>query len=213
MPDQAVREQICQVGAKLYSRGFVAANDGNISVRLGERVLTTPTGVSKGDLRPEMLVVVNLAGEVEGGSLRPSSELAMHLRVYGERPDVQAVVHAHPPYATAFAITGRALNQPIIAEAVVTLGPVAQASYATPSTPAVAESIAPFLPNHDAILLANHGALTYGRDLQTAWFRMESLEFYAQLLVLSQQVGTPRLLSAEQLADLQQLRARLLGQS
>jgi L-fuculose-phosphate aldolase len=205
-----IREEICEFGRRVYAQGFVAANDGNISVRSGERVITTPTGVSKGYLTPDMLVEVTLDGQVVNGRLQPSSELLMHLRVYRDRQDVQAVVHAHPPYATSFAITGRPLDQPIIAEAVVTLGPVALASYATPSTPGVADSITPYLQHHDAILLQNHGALTYGPDLQTAYFRMESLEFYARLVLLSGQVGTPRLLNDGQVAELHQLRAKLL---
>jgi L-fuculose-phosphate aldolase len=209
---KGIRQQVCEVGQRLYQSGFAAANDGNISVRLSEdRILTTPTGVSKGSLTPDMLVDVDLAGKVLVGDRLPSSELKMHLRIYAERPDVGAVVHAHPPYATAFAITGQPLNEPVIAEAVVTVGPIALAPYATPSTAAVADSIAPFLADHDAILLSNHGALTYGHDLTSAHFRMESLEFYARLLALSRQLGQPRVLSAEQVAELRTLRERMQG--
>ncbi len=210
LSQEEIRQQICEVGHRLYQSGFAAANAGNISVRVAEnRVLTTPTGVSKGSLRPEMLVEVNLEGEVLAGDRLPSSELKMHLRVYAERPDVQAVVHAHPPYATAYAITGQALDKPIIAEAVVTVGPVALAPYATPSTAAVADAIAPYLAGHDAILLSNHGALTYGQDLTSAYFRMESLEFYARVLTLSRQLGQPRALTAEQVAALTALGERV----
>lgn len=205
----SLREQICAIGRRSYQNGFAAANDGNISVRCGDYVITTPTGVSKGFMQPEMLVEVSLDGELIAGQMSPSSELMMHLRVYRERPDVQAVVHAHPPYATAFAVVGRVPDQPIIAEAIVTLGPVALAPYATPSTAGVAESITPHLPGHDVILLANHGALAYGPDLETAYFRMESLEFYAKLTLLSSQLGNPRLLSPEQVAELQALRRRV----
>lgn len=213
MPQLQIREQICEFGRRIYRDGFAAANDGNISVRSGGLVITTPTGVSKGYMTPEMMVVVNLAGEVISGELPPSSELLMHLRVYRDRPDVQAVVHAHPPYATTFAITGTPLDLPITAESVVTIGPVALAPYATPSTPEVADSITPYLAHHDVILLSNHGALTYGADLQTAFFRMESLEFYARLMALCNQIGHPRVFTAEQVAGLQQLRAKMLGSS
>lgn len=206
--NDSMREQICAIGRRIYQNGFAAANDGNISVRCGDRVITTPTGVSKGFLQPDMLVEVNLEGGVLTGSLQPSSELKMHLEVYRQRSDARAVVHAHPPYATAFAIVGRVPDQPIIAEAVVTVGPVALAPYATPSTPGVARSIAPYLAAHDAILLSNHGALTYGADLETAYWRLESLEFYAKLTVLSSQIGAPRLLTPEQLGELQVLRSR-----
>ncbi len=205
----SIREQICAIGRRIYQNGFAAANDGNISVRCGDYVITTPTGVSKGFMQPEMLAEVSLSGELLSGQIPPSSELKMHLRVYRERPDVRAVVHAHPPYATAFAVVGRVPDQPIIAEAVVSVGPVALAPYATPSTPGVAESIAPLLAEHDAILLANHGALTYAADLETAYFRMESLEFYAKLTLLSSQIGDPRPLSPAQVEELQALRRRM----
>lgn len=201
--EQELRLAICWAGRRLYEQGFAAANDGNISVRLDNgNILTTPTGVSKGELTPETLVLVNAAGEVIAGEMRPSTELRLHLRVYERRPDVQAIVHAHPPYATSFAVTGRPLNEPLIAEAIVHVGPVGLAPYATPGTKELPNSIEPFVLTHNAILLANHGALTYGPDLKTAHFRMESLEFYAKITALSHQIGTPNLLTPEQVARL-----------
>lgn len=201
--EQNARQAICWAGRRLYEQGFAAANDGNISVRLDNgNILTTPTGVSKGELTPETLVLVNAAGEVIAGEMRPSTELRLHLRIYERRPDVKAVVHAHPAYATSFAVTGRPLDEPLIAEAIVHVGPVGLAPYATPGTEELPNSIEPFVLTHNAILLANHGALTYGPDLKTAQFRMESLEFYAKITALSHQIGTPNLLTPEQIARL-----------
>ncbi len=205
--EQTLRQAICWAGRRLYEQGFAAANDGNISVRLDEnRILTTPTGVSKGELTPEMLVLVDTNGKILAGEGHPSTELALHLRVYARRPDVKAIVHAHPPYATSFAVTGRPLNEPLIAEAIVHVGPVALAPYATPGTEELPDSIEPFIHNHNALLLANHGALTLGPDIKTAQFRMESLEFYAKITALSHQIGTPRPLSATQVERLRSFR-------
>lgn len=201
-----IREEICEIGRRLYTQGFAAANDGNISVRLSERyLLTTPTGVSKGYMVPEMIVKTDLQGRVVEGELRPSSELKMHIQVYGRRSDVQAVVHAHPPYATAYAIVGEGLQSPIVAEAVVHLGAVPLAPYATPSTEEVPASITPFIDTHNALLLANHGALTFGPDLITAWFRMETLEHVAKLQTIACQIGQPKPLNDEQVQRLRGL--------
>lgn len=204
--EQQLRAEICEIGRRLYTQGFAAANDGNISVKVSEGyILTTPTGVSKGYMTPEMMVKTDLLGNVLEGRLKPSSELKMHLRVYELRPDVHAVVHAHPPYATAHAIVGEGLTSPIIAEAVVNLGAVPLAPYANPSTEEVPESVAPFVGQHNAVLLANHGALSYGPDLTTAWFRMETLEHYAKLQTLARQIGQPNPLSKQQVQQLKDL--------
>ncbi len=204
--EHRLREAICWAGRRLYEQGFAAANDGNISARMDDNsILTTPTGVSKGELTPEMLVLVDASGKVLAGEGRPSSELVLHLRVYARRPDVKAIVHAHPPYATSFAVIGRPLDEPLIAEAIVHVGPVALAPYATPGTEELPDSIEPFLHNHNALLLSNHGALTLGPDIKTAQFRMESLEFYAKITALSHQIGTPRPLAAEAIDRLRQL--------
>lgn len=212
MTEDAWKQQICQIGRRMYDSGFVAANDGNISVRLNaQEVLTTPTGVSKGFMTPEMLVKVDLAGRVLQAATdwRPSSELKMHLRVYKERPDVQAVVHAHPPYATTFAVARMPLNQPLIAEAVVSLGCVPVTEYAAPSTQEVPDAIARYLEHFDAVLLANHGALAWGQDLLTAYHKLESVEFYARLTFLSRQLGAAQELSPAQVSTLHEIREKL----
>lgn len=200
---------MCDIGRRVYANGFVAANDGNFSVKLNENTfLCTPTGVSKGDLTLEMICMVDRNCRVISARepYRPSSEIKMHMRVYNERPDVNAVVHAHPPYATAFAIAGIPLTQPIMPEAVIYLGCVPIAEYGTPSTDEIPDAVSPYLQHFDALLLANHGALTYGVDLTQAYFRLESLEFYAKLLFLARQLGGPAELNDAQVARLYELR-------
>ncbi len=212
MTEDEIKQQICQMGKRMYDSGFVAANDGNISVKLSEtEVLTTPTGVSKGFMTPEMLVKVDREGRVleACGNWRPSSELKMHLRVYKERSDVGAVVHAHPPYATTFAVSHIPLNKPLIAEAVVSLGCVPVAEYGTPSTSEVPDAVARYLEYFDAVLLANHGALAWGQDLITAYHKLESVEFYAKLTFLSMQLGTAQELSNTQVECLYEIRKKM----
>ncbi len=212
MTENQLKLDICQIGKRMYDSGFVAANDGNISVRLNaDEVITTPTGVSKGFMTPEMLITVDMEGRVVSaeGDWRPSSELKMHLRVYRERPDVKAVVHAHPPYATTFAISHTSLNRPLIAEAVVMLGCVPVADYGTPSTNEVPDAVAPFLEHFDAVLLANHGALAWSDSLLAAYHKLESVEFYAKLTFLSNQLGNAQELSNKQVQDLYQIRKRM----
>ena len=166
---------MCEIGRRVYNRGMVAANDGNFSVKLSEdEYLCTPTGVSKGFMTPEYICKVNAKGEVleANEGFRPSSEVKMHMRIYQERPDVNAVVHAHPMYATTFAIAGEALMDPIMPEAVIFLGGVPLAKYGTPSTMEIPDSIQEFLQDYDAVLLENHGALTYSDTLMNAYHRM-----------------------------------------
>lgn len=211
MMENELKLAICQIGKRMYESGFVAANDGNISVRLNAgELLTTPTGVSKGFMTPDMLLTVDMEGNIVAaeGNWRPSSELKMHLKVYKERPDVQAVVHAHPPYATTFAIARTPLNKPLIAEAIVTLGCVPVAEYGTPSTSEVPNAVAPYLEHFDAVLLANHGALAWGDSLTTAYHKLESVEFYAKLTFLSLQMGKPVELSAPQIEALYEIREK-----
>ena len=179
--DRAVCESILAVGRRMYAKNMVVSNDGNISCRVANGIWTTPTGVCKGDMTLDMLVRVDENGQILWGQSKPSSELKMHLRVYQENPTVQAVVHAHPPMATSFAIAGIDLDTPILPEAIVNLGTVPVAPYAVPGTQAVADSIAPYCASYHAVLLANHGALTWGQDLWQAYLRMESLEYYAQV--------------------------------
>lgn len=202
---------ICEIGKRVYNKNFVAANDGNISVKVGPNTIwTTPTGVSKGFMTPDMMVKMDLSGKVLAGKLKPSSEVKMHLRVYHENSEVNAVVHAHPPIATSFAIAGISLDKPVSPEAVVLLGTVPVAPYATPGTEEVPNSIAPYCKGHNAVLLANHGALTWGRDLIEAYYRMESLEHYALMLMYSTNIiNKANELSCSQVADLIDIRTKL----
>jgi L-fuculose-phosphate aldolase len=189
MTDTEAREMICEIGRRMYNRNYVAANDGNISVKVGpNEIWTTPTGVSKGYMTPDMMVKMDLSGNILSGKMKPSSEVKMHLRVYNDNPEVHSVVHAHPPIATSFAIAGIPLDKPVLPEAIVLLGNVPVAPYALPGTQEVPDSIAPYCQTHNAVLLANHGALTWGRDLMEAYFRMESLEHYANILMYSNQI-------------------------
>lgn len=189
MSDFEAKKAIIDLGKRMYMRGFVAANDGNITCKVGPNAIwTTPTGVSKGFMTPEMLVKIDMDGKVLMGSRKPSSEVKMHLRVYKENPDVMAVTHAHPPIATAFAVAGISLEKPILTEGVVQLGTVPVAHYATPGTQEVPDSIAPFCRDYNAVLLANHGALTWGKDVYEAFYRLESVEYYATLLMYTEKI-------------------------
>lgn len=210
-PEFLVKKMICEIGKRMYDRGYVAANDGNISVRTGSNsIICTPTGVSKGFMNPDMLVKVNMKGEVVAGKLKPSSEMKMHIRVYQENPEVTAVTHAHPPVSTSFSIAGIQLDKAILTEAVVLLGNVPIAPYALPGTQEVPESIAPYCRNHNAVLLANHGALTWGKDLLEAYHRLESLEHYSTILMYTSRIlERANELSCDQVDKLLELRAKL----
>ncbi len=206
-----IKKEICEIGKRIYNRGMVAANDGNISVKLDDNTfLCTPTGVSKGFMTPEYICKVDANGNViqANAGFKPSSEIKMHMRVYKERPDVKSVVHAHPVYATSFAIAGIPLTQPIMPEAVIALGCVPIAEYGTPSTNEIPDAVSKYLQHFDAVLLENHGALAYSDSLLAAYHKMESLEFYAQLLFQSRQLGGPKELSQEQVKKLYEIRAQ-----
>lgn len=199
------RKQIIDVGKRMYQQGFVAANDGNISCKIAEDViLATPTGVSKGFMTEDMLVEMTMDGEVlRQGDYSPSSEVKMHLRAYRENPEIVAITHAHPPVATAFAIAGIPLDRPILTEPIVLLGSVPIAKYATPGTQEVPDSIAPFCTTHNAVLLANHGALTWGKDLLQAFYRLESVEYYAKITMYVENIlGKANYLSEKQIEPL-----------
>lgn len=206
--ERTLREEICEIGRRMYARRMVAANDGNLSVRLSKKeILCTPTGVSKGFMKPEQLCKIDLSGKVleAAEGFGPSSEVKMHLRVYQKRPDIMAVVHAHPIFATSFAVMGRALESPIMPEVIVNFGKVPLAPYGTPSTSEIPDSIEPYLTDYEAILLESHGALTWAKDLTAAYMKMESVEFYAELLYRTTQLGGPRELSEEKIGRLLQL--------
>ena len=211
LSDYEAKKQIIAVGKRMYDKGFVASNDGNISCRVGPNTIwTTPTGVSKGFMTPDMLVKMNFDGKVLMGKLKPSSEVKMHLRVYNENPDVMAVTHAHPPVATSFAIAGISLDRAILPEAVVNLGSVPIAHYATPGSQDVPDSIAPYCNTHNAVLLANHGALSWGKDLTEAYHRLESLEYYATVLMYTGRIiGRANELSCSQVNELIDIREKL----
>jgi len=203
-----LKKDIIEVGRRCWLRGWVAANDGNISIRLSEnRILATATGQSKGFLTPDQIVVVDRAGRLVEGDRQPSSELQMHLLIYERRPQVGAIFHAHPPYCTAHAVAGRPLSECVLPEIVVTLGAVPLAAYGTPSTREVPESLLPLIDQHDAFLLANHGALTVGRDVFQAYYRMESIEHFAHILYLARGLGDVRILDRGQVEKLYQVRA------
>ena len=202
-----LRDDIVEVGRRLYARGYTASNDGNISVRLdANRLLMTPSGVCKGFMTPGMMVVTDLDGHKLHGDRNPSSEMQMHLEVYRRRPDVQAVVHAHPPIATGFAVAGIPLDRAVLAEVVTTLGSVPIAEYATPSTKELPEAVRKYVQAHDGMLLANHGALTLGKDLFSAYYKMETIEHFAKISLVARLLGGERLLSREEVFRLQDLR-------
>lgn len=206
--EKQAKKAIIDIGQRMYVRGFVAANDGNISVKINDNeVWATPTGVSKGYMKKKMLVKVDLDGNVLEGTYKASSELKMHLRAYRENPDIKAVCHAHPPICTCFAIAGIPLDTPVLAEAVITLGDVPVAPYAELGSREVPEVIAPYCHTHNGILLANHGAVTWAEDIYEAYYRLESMEYYAKILLVTEKIlGKQNLLTGEQIDALLAMR-------
>lgn len=206
------REEIVRFGRMLHDCGFVAATDGNLSVRLNdEAVLATPTAMSKGMMEPDDLVIVGMDGRQVAGKRNVSSEIAMHLLIYRLRPDVQAVVHAHPPTATGFAASGMALDQALVSEIVLALGCVPLAAYGTPGTPELSESLAPLVPSYDAILMANHGVVAYAEDLPRAYMKMETVEHFAKISLVCHMIGNPQLLSETEIRKLLLAREKYEG--
>ena len=207
--EERLRADIVEIGRRLHDRGYVASNDGNISVRLdGDRLLTTPTGVSKGFMTPDMMVTTDMAGRKLTGDRNPSSEILMHLAVYESRPGIKAVVHAHPPTSTGFAVAGIPLDRAVLAEVVTTLGSIPIAEYGTPSTSELADAVRQHIRSHDGLLLANHGALTVADALFPAYYKMETVEHFARISLVARQLGGERLLSREEVGRLQDLRDR-----
>ena len=202
-----LRADIVEVGRRLYARGYTASNDGNISVRLDAgRLLMTPKSVCKGFMTPDMMCITDMDGRKLAGERGPSSEMLMHLEVYRQRPDARAVVHAHPPIATGFAVAGIPLDRAVLAEVVTTLGSVPIADYATPSTKELPEAVRKYVRAHDGMLLANHGALTLGADLLAAYYKMETIEHFAHISLVARLLGGERLLSRQEVDRLQGLR-------
>ncbi len=203
------KRDIIEIGRRLHRKGFVASNDGNISIRVSDHeILATVTGVSKGFLTTDDVVVVDPLGRKLSGSGEPSSELKMHLVIYEKRPDVKAVVHAHPPVATGFAVAGIPLAQCILPEVVVSLGAVPVAEYGTPSTFEVCDTILPHIQNAEAFLLANHGAVTMGEDVFQAYYRMETVEHFAKILLTAKLLGRVNVLTPAQVEKLVELRKK-----
>lgn len=206
MPNEAdLRSLICEIGRRMYMRNLVAATDGNISVRLDAgRFLCTPSNCSKGFMRPEDIVVADARGEKVSGAGRVTSEFFTHLAAHEERPDITAVVHAHPPMATALMVAGLGLEEPVLPEVVMALGAIPTAPYATPGSREGADAIRVLIRSHDAILLDRHGALTLGATLIDAYHRIEKVEHAAEILMAARAIGAPRLLDASQIARLKQ---------
>ncbi len=205
--DAEVKRDILEAGRRLYQRGFVAANDGNLSARVSDRhIWATPTGVSKGFMTEEMLVKLDLDGNIIEGTCTPSSEIRMHLRIYREAPEIRAVAHAHPPVSTTFAAAGIPLDKALLQEAVVLLGVIPVAPYALPGTDALAESVIPYLKEYNGLLLEHHGALTWGRDIMQALHRLESIEYNATVLMYARMMGLERPMTNGQIDELIKLR-------
>lgn len=205
--DRQHRLAIVDYGRMLHGNGFVAATDGNLSIRLGEnRLLVTPTCISKGRMRSSDMVIVDMDGKRVSGKRRVSSEIGMHLLIYRLRPDVHGIVHAHPPTATGFAASGYDLNRPLVCEVVVGLGSIPLARYGTPGTPELTGALAPLIPNHDAILMANHGVVTYGSSLESAYMKMETVEHFAKIALVTHLLGNEQPLGEKEVEKLHQVR-------
>jgi L-fuculose-phosphate aldolase len=203
------RQDIIEIGRLVYQKGWVAANDGNITVRLDpERILATPTGVSKGMMHPDDLIIVDRKGNKIEGRKERTSEIAMHLTVYEMRPDIRAVVHAHPPVATGFAAAGKPLNLALLPEVIIGLGCVPLAEYGLPGTPELTEPMLPLIPKYEAILMGNHGAVCYGDDVWRAFFRMETMEHFARIALVAELLGGPKVLPRTEVDKLLDSRTR-----
>ncbi len=203
--ERELKRELVKICRMLHLKNFIAATDGNVSVKYGSRLLTTPSGVNKGFIEEDQIIGVDLAGRVVSGRGQPTSELAMHLMVYEVRPDVRAVIHAHPPLATAFSIAGVTLEEFVLPEVVMTMGGIPTTSYATPTTPDVPEVIRELIQRYDALILARHGGLTLGRDLMDAYNKMEKLEHTALVILTARQLGEVRLLPLTEVEKLTQM--------
>ncbi len=210
--EQQLAEELAHFGKLMHDVGFVSGTDGNLSVRLDEEtVLATPTCISKGMMQASDMVMVDMQGRKVQGEKNVSSEIGMHLTIYRMRSDVAAIAHAHPCTATGFAAAGIALDQPICSELVVSLGAIPLASYATPGSADLSESLQPFISNYDAILMANHGVVSYGRDLEEAYLKMETVEHFAKIMLVAHQLGGAQSLSKPELRKLLEARTKYEG--
>src|SRR5437773_3021347 len=205
-----IKQQICEIGRRVYAKGFAAANDGNISVRLNDKeILCTPTMVCKGFMKCEDMCKVDYEGKQLAGTRKRSSEILLHLAVYKQRPDVRAIVHCHPPHATAFAVAGERIPQCVLPEVEVFLGEVPTAVYETPGTQKFADTIVPHLKSSNTIILANHGTVTFGPDLEKAYFNSEIIDAYCRILILSRLLGRVNYFDEQKTKELLDLKKRL----
>lgn len=203
------KKEIIEIGKKIYAKGYVVASEGNMSIRVGNnRILVTPGGKNKGELKPSDLVIVDLKGKRISGNLKSSSELLMHLFVYEKRKDINAAVHAHPPYSVAFACAHLPLAENLLPEVIMFLGKIPLALYATPTTDEVPLSLAPFIEKHNAFLLENHGVLTVGKGIYEAYNRLEMVEHLAKVNLLCKTLGSTEEISLESLSKLEKLKRR-----
>jgi L-fuculose-phosphate aldolase len=210
--EDELRKEIIEIGRWIHDLGFVSGYDGNISARLdSRRILSTPTTMSKGMMQPDDLVVVDYEGKKITGRRNVTSEIAMHLLIYKRRPDVHGVVHAHPPTATGYAAAGLSLNKALVSEVVLSLGCIPLARYGTPGTPELTEALVPLVGSYDAILMANHGVVTCGPDLARAYFRMETVEHFAKVSLVTELLGRQVLLSETEVDKLLAARQRYFG--
>ncbi len=210
--ERKYREEIVRYGRMLHERGFVAAMDGNLSVRLDQdRILVTPTCVSKGAMKASDMVIVDPDGERVSGRRNVTSEVGMHLLIYRTRPDVRAIVHAHPPTATGFAAAGIALTEPLVCEVVMGLGCIPLARYGTPGTSELAQTLEPYVPNYDAILMSNHGVVTYGDTLEHAYMKMETVEHFAEIALVTHLLGRQQPLQQGEIEKLLLARTKYFG--
>lgn len=208
--DRSLKEQICEIGRRVYDKGFAAANDGNISIRVGENeVLCSPTMICKGFMKPEDICAVDLDGNQIAGQRKRTSEILLHLTIMKHRPDVKAVVHCHPPHATAFAVAGEAIPQCVLPEVEVFMGEVPIAPYQTPGGQEFADTVAPFLTATNTIILKNHGTVSFGKDLEDAYWKTEILDAYCRILLLAKQLGPIDYFSQNETVELLELKKRL----
>ena len=205
-----IREQMCEIGRRVSAKGFAAANDGNISFKLADdRILCTPTRVSKGFMKPDDLCVVDMDGKQVSGKRKRSSEILLHLAIMKARPDVKSCVHCHPPHATAFAVAHEPIPKCTMPEFEVFLGEVAITPYETPGGQKFADTVLPYVKDTDTIILANHGTITYGSDLEDAYFKTEIIDAYCRILILAKQIGRVNYYSDEKAAELIRLKPSL----
>jgi len=212
MSEDQVRAEIARYCHLIYEKGYVASTDGNVSVRLADgSIMCTPTMCNKGFVKPEDMVIIDIKGNKLKGERKQSSEMAMHLLIYEMRPDTHAVVHAHPPCATAYAAAGIPLNKALISEVVLALGCIPLAEYGTPGTPELTNQLRPFVENFDALLMANHGVVTYGVNIEDAFNRMDTVEHFAKISIYTRILGRERLLSSEDVEKLWVQRQKYYG--